>query len=234
MHRAGDFGLSVKDIEYDIAKTVKRSRDAANRLSAGVKHLLKKNKVTVFDGHGRLDGPGKVAVSDGANDTASLTAKNIILAPGARARDLPGLEADGELVWNYKEAMVPETMPLSLLVVGSGAIGMEFAQFLRDHGRRRHRGRNPAHHSARRGRRNLGLRAQGFRGPGHQDSHWRLGHLVAEGGEERHRRHRHRRRQDHQPDRRPGHPGGRHYRQCGEPGPRGQQGRGRPRPYGDR
>ena len=129
MHRAGDFGLSVKDIEYDIAKTVKRSRDAANRLSAGVKHLLKKNKVTVFDGHGRLDGPGKVAVSDGANDTASLTAKNIILAPGARARDLPGLEADGELVWNYKEAMVPETMPLSLLVVGSGAIGMEFASF---------------------------------------------------------------------------------------------------------
>ncbi|MEE2981197.1 MAG: dihydrolipoyl dehydrogenase [Pseudomonadota bacterium] len=129
MKRAGEFGLSVKEIEYDIAKTVKRSRDVASRLSAGVKHLLKKNKVTVFDGHGRLDGTGKVAVSDGDNDTAALTAKNIILAPGARARDLPGLKADGELVWSYKEAMVPETMPLSLLVVGSGAVGMEFASF---------------------------------------------------------------------------------------------------------
>ncbi len=129
MKRAGEFGLSVKDIEYDIAKTVKRSRDVASRLSAGVKHLLKKNKVTVFDRHGRLDGTGKVAISDGDNDTAALTAKNIILAPGARARDLPGLKADGELVWSYKEAMVPETMPLSLLVVGSGAVGMEFANF---------------------------------------------------------------------------------------------------------
>ncbi|MFP6742140.1 MAG: dihydrolipoyl dehydrogenase [Alphaproteobacteria bacterium] len=129
MQRAGDFGLNAKDISYDIAKTVKRSRDVANRLSAGVKHLLKKNKVTVFDGHGRLNGPGKVTVSDGDNDIASLTATNIILAPGAQARDLPGLEADGKLVWNYKEAMVPDTMPLSLLVVGSGAIGMEFASF---------------------------------------------------------------------------------------------------------
>ncbi len=129
MQRAGDFGLSAKDISYDIAKVVKRSRTVARRLSAGVKHLLKKNKVTVFDGHGRLDGPGKVVVNDGDKDTASLTAKNIILAPGARARDLPGLEADGKLVWSYKEAMVPDTMPLSLLVVGSGAIGMEFASF---------------------------------------------------------------------------------------------------------
>jgi dihydrolipoamide dehydrogenase len=129
MQRAGDFGLSAKDISYDIAKVVKRSRTVARRLSAGVKHLLKKNKVTVFDGHGRLDGPGKVVVNDGDNDTASLTATNIILAPGAQARDLPGLEADGKLVWSYKEAMVPETMPLSLLVVGSGAIGMEFASF---------------------------------------------------------------------------------------------------------
>ena len=131
MNHAGDYGLSAKEITFDIAKTVKRSRDIAKRLSAGVKHLLKKNKVAVFDGHGRLDGPGKVSVSDGKKQTASLTAKNIILSTGARARDLPGLEADGKLVWTYKEAMVPETMPRSLLVVGSGAIGMEFASFYR-------------------------------------------------------------------------------------------------------
>ena len=131
MNNAGDFGLEVKKVAFDIAKTVKRSRDVARRLSAGVKHLLKKNKVKVFDGHGRLDGPGKVSVSAGKKQTASLTAKNIILSSGARARDLPGLEADGKLVWSYKEAMVPETMPRSLLVVGSGAIGMEFASFYR-------------------------------------------------------------------------------------------------------
>jgi len=131
MNNAGDFGLEVKEVAFDIAKTVKRSRDVARRLSAGVKHLLKKNKVKVFDGHGRLDGPGKVSVSAGKKQTASLTAKNIILSSGARARDLPGLEADGKLVWSYKEAMVPETMPRSLLVVGSGAIGMEFASFYR-------------------------------------------------------------------------------------------------------
>ncbi|MFP6732155.1 MAG: dihydrolipoyl dehydrogenase [Alphaproteobacteria bacterium] len=131
MNNAGDFGLEVKEVAFDIAKTVKRSRDVARRLSVGVKHLLKKNKVKVFDGHGRLDGPGKVSVSAGKKQTASLTAKNIILSSGARARDLPGLEADGKLVWSYKEAMVPETMPRSLLVVGSGAIGMEFASFYR-------------------------------------------------------------------------------------------------------
>ena len=131
INHADDFGLSVKEVSFDIAKTVKRSRDIAKRLSAGVKHLLKKNKVAVFDGHGRLDGPGKVAVSEGKKQTASLTAKNIIISSGARARDLPGLEADGKLVWSYKEAMVPETMPRSLLVVGSGAIGMEFASFYR-------------------------------------------------------------------------------------------------------
>ena len=131
MNNAGDFGLEVKEVAFDIAKTVKRSRDVARRLSAGVKHLLKKNKVKGFDGHGRLDGPGKVSVSAGKKQTASLTAKNIILSSGARARDLPGLEADGKLVWSYKEAMVPETMPRSLLVVGSGAIGMEFASFYR-------------------------------------------------------------------------------------------------------
>ena len=129
MNHAADYGLAAKEVTYDIAKTVKRSRDIAKRLSIGVKHLLKKNKVTVFDGHGRLDGAAKVSVSDSKKQTASLTAKNIVLSTGARARDLPGLEADGKLVWTYKEAMVPATLPHSLLVVGSGAIGMEFASF---------------------------------------------------------------------------------------------------------
>ena len=134
MHRADEFGLSAKEITFDLAKIVKRSRDVAKRLSAGVKHLLKKNKVAVFDGHGRLAGTGKVAVTADGKDVAELTAKHILLASGARARELPGLEADGVLVWTYKEAMVPDSMPASLLVVGSGAIGIEFASFYRTMG----------------------------------------------------------------------------------------------------
>ena len=111
---------------------VKRSRDVAKRLSAGVKHLLDKHKATVIDGHGRLAGKGKVAVvDDDGNNMAELAAKHILLATGARPLEPPGLEPDGELVWTYKEAMVPETMPRSLLIVGSGAIGIEFASFYR-------------------------------------------------------------------------------------------------------
>ena len=131
MNHAGDFGLAAKDVAFDIGKTVKRSRDLAGRLSKGVGHLLKKNKVTVFDGHGRLAGKGKLGVAKDGKDVATLAAKHIILATGARARELPGLEADGELVWTYKEAMVPEAMPRSVLVIGSGAIGIEFASFYR-------------------------------------------------------------------------------------------------------
>ncbi len=131
MNHADEFGLSAKDIAFDITKVVRRSRAIAKRLSGGVAHLLKKNKVTVFDGHGRLAKPGKVAVSADGKDIAELSAKHIVLAPGARARELPGLEADGALVWTYKEAMVPEAMPRSLLVIGSGAIGIEFASFYR-------------------------------------------------------------------------------------------------------
>src|SRR5262245_20568249 len=100
----------------------------------GVKGLLKKNKVTVFDGHGRLNGGGKLLVEKDGKKVADLTAKHIILATGARARALPGLEPDGKLVWTYKEAMVPTEMPKSLLVVGSGAIGIEFASFYRSLG----------------------------------------------------------------------------------------------------
>ncbi len=131
MNHADQFGLVAKDISFDIAKVVKRSRDVAKRLSGGVKHLLNKNKVSVIDGAGRLAGKGKVAVADGGKDIAELAAKHIILATGARALELPGLEADGKLVWTYKEAMVPEAMPRSVLIVGSGDIGIEFASFYR-------------------------------------------------------------------------------------------------------
>ena len=126
-----DYGLSAKAVTFDIGKVVKRSRAVAARLSSGVDHLLKKNKVAVFDGHGRLDGKGKVRVEEDGKAVAELSGKHIILATGARARSLKGLEPDGKLVWTYMEAMVPEVMPKSLLVIGSGAIGIEFASFYR-------------------------------------------------------------------------------------------------------
>ena len=134
MHRAEEFGLSVKEISFDVKKVVERSRAVAKQLSTGVGYLLKKNKVTVFDGYGRLDGAGTVHVEKDGKGIADLAAKHIVLATGARARSLPGLEPDGKLVWTYKEAMVPEVMPKSILVVGSGAIGIEFASFFRDFG----------------------------------------------------------------------------------------------------
>jgi dihydrolipoamide dehydrogenase len=129
MQHAADYGLSVTGANYDLEKIVARSRGIANQLSAGVKHLLKKNKVTVIDGHAALNGAGKVKVTKDGKTVADLTAKHIILATGARARTLPGLEGDGKLVWTYKDALVPNSMPKRLLVVGSGAIGIEFASF---------------------------------------------------------------------------------------------------------
>jgi dihydrolipoamide dehydrogenase len=131
LNHADAYGFSVGNVSFDLKKVVERSRKVANQLSNGVKHLLKKNKVTVFDGHGRLNGPGRLKVEKDGKPVADLTAKHIILATGARARALPGLEPDGKLVWTYKEAMVPPSMPKSLLVVGSGAIGIEFASFYR-------------------------------------------------------------------------------------------------------
>ncbi|MCG8588936.1 MAG: dihydrolipoyl dehydrogenase [Proteobacteria bacterium] len=133
LHRLDEFGLSADNVSFDVSKVVARSRKVAKRLSMGVKHLLKKNKITVFEGHGRLAGPGRVAVEQDGQVT-ELQAQHIVLATGARARTLPGLEPDGEFIWTYKEAMVPESLPKSLLVVGSGAIGMEFASFYRDLG----------------------------------------------------------------------------------------------------
>ena len=132
--RASEFGLEIGEIKIDLSKIVKRSRKVSKRLQTGVKHLMKKNGVDVVDGFGRLAGPGKVAVDREGEDSILLEARNIILATGARARSLPGLEADGELVWTYKEAMVPKDLPKRLLVVGSGAIGIEFASFYHDLG----------------------------------------------------------------------------------------------------
>jgi dihydrolipoamide dehydrogenase len=134
LHRLDEFGFSAKDIRFDTGKVVARSRAVAKQLSNGVAYLLRKNKVTVFDGHGRLAGRGRLAVEKDGKAMDELTAEHIVLATGARARALPGLEPDGERVWTYKEAMVPAAIPKSLLVVGSGAIGIEFASFYNDMG----------------------------------------------------------------------------------------------------
>jgi len=134
LHHLDEFGLSAKEISYDPKKVVARSRKVAKQLSDGVKFLLRKNKVTVIDGAGKLAGKGKIAVTKDGKAVADVVAKHIIIATGARARSLPGLEADGKLVWTYKEAMIPPSIPKSLLVVGSGAIGIEFASFYRTMG----------------------------------------------------------------------------------------------------
>ena len=131
LNHAGDYGFSVERPSFDLAKIVQRSRKVAAQLNGGVKHLLKKNKVTVFDGRGALAGAGKLQVTKDGKPLVELSAKHIVLATGARARTLPGMAPDGKLVWTYKEAMVPPVMPKSLLVIGSGAIGIEFASFYR-------------------------------------------------------------------------------------------------------
>ena len=137
MQHAKDFGLSAENIGFDIGAVVKRSRGIANQMSQGVGFLLKKNKVDVIWGAARLAGKGKVTVEaaenppKGALGPGDYAARHVIVATGARPRALPGLEGDGKLVWTYFEAMVPVEMPKSLLVVGSGAIGVEFASFFR-------------------------------------------------------------------------------------------------------
>ncbi|MEL7799965.1 dihydrolipoyl dehydrogenase [Sulfitobacter pontiacus] len=128
MQRASEFGLKADNIGYDLEAVVKRSRKVAGQLSGGIGHLMKKNKVSVFMGAATLAGKGKVSVKS-KDGEETLTAKNIVLATGARARNLPGLEADGKRVWMYKDALQPPHMPKKLLVIGSGAIGIEFASF---------------------------------------------------------------------------------------------------------
>ncbi|MGR3290914.1 MAG: dihydrolipoyl dehydrogenase [Paracoccaceae bacterium] len=128
MQRAKEFGLSAGKVDYDLDAVVKRSRGIAKQLAGGIGHLMKKNKITVFMGQASLHAKGRVSVKT-EKGSEDLSAKTIVLATGARARELPGLEADGDLVWTYKHALDPVRMPKKLLVIGSGAIGIEFASF---------------------------------------------------------------------------------------------------------
>jgi dihydrolipoamide dehydrogenase len=130
MHRLGEFGFSADNFKFDLAKIVERSRKVSKQLSNGVAFLMKKHKIAVIVGEAKLAGSGKIAVTKDGK-TTEVGARNIVLATGARARSLPGLEPDGKLIWTYREAMVPPSFPKSLLVVGSGAIGIEFASFYR-------------------------------------------------------------------------------------------------------
>jgi dihydrolipoamide dehydrogenase len=130
MHRLGEFGFSADNFKFDIEKIVARSRAVSQQLSSGVGFLMKKHKITVVAGEAKLSGKGKLSVTKDGK-ASEYAARNIVLATGARARTLPGLEPDGKLIWTYRDAMVPPSFPKSLLVVGSGAIGIEFASFYR-------------------------------------------------------------------------------------------------------
>ena len=130
MHRLNEFGFAADNVRFELPKIVERSRKVANQLSNGVAFLMKKHKIAVIAGDAKLTGKGALSVTkDGKS--SDYFAKNIVLATGARARTMPGLEPDGKLIWTYREAMVPDIMPKSLLVIGSGAIGIEFASFFR-------------------------------------------------------------------------------------------------------
>lgn len=133
MQHAKDYGLAAASISADLEAVVKRSRGVAKQLNQGVTHLMKKNKIAVHIGTGSLVAPGKLEVKD-EKGVETLTAKHIIVATGARARDLPFAPADGKRVWTYRHAMTPSEMPSKLLVIGSGAIGIEFASFYKDMG----------------------------------------------------------------------------------------------------
>ena len=129
LHNLPEYGFAADNIRFDLPAVVKRSRKISKQLALGVGHLLKKNKIAVIEGAGKLAGKNTVAVGE-----RRLTAPHIVLATGARARQLPGIETDGKLIWSYREAMVPPAMPKSLLVIGSGAIGIEFSSFYRNMG----------------------------------------------------------------------------------------------------
>ena len=133
MQHAGDYGLKAKEIEADLDAVVKRSRGVAKQLNQGVTHLMKKNKIAVHMGEGTMTGPTTMTVK-GEKGEEKLEAKHVIVATGARARDLPFAKADGKRVWTYRHAMTPTEMPKKLLVIGSGAIGIEFASFYNDMG----------------------------------------------------------------------------------------------------
>src|SRR6476659_10402781 len=134
MTHADAYGLSNEKPGFDLAKVVARSRAVAKQLNQGVTHLMKKNKITVHMGEGKLTGKGKLSVAGADGKATELVAEHIIVATGARARDLPFAKADGQRIWTYRHAMTPPEMPTELLVIGSGAIGIEFASFYADLG----------------------------------------------------------------------------------------------------
>src|SRR5881227_1119348 len=134
LQHADAYGLSAEKPSFDIAKVVARSRAVAKQLNQGVAHLMKKNKITVVMGEGKLTGKGKLSVTGADGKATELAAKHIIVATGARARELPFANTDGKRIWTYRHAMTPREMPTELLVIGSGAIGIEFASFYADLG----------------------------------------------------------------------------------------------------
>jgi len=134
LHNLDQFGFSAENIKFDFNKIIERSRDVAKKLSGGIAGLLKKNKVEVIRGFGKIITKNKISISKDGKEIEQIEAVNIIIATGARARDINGMEADGELIWNYRTAMTPKAMPKSLLIVGSGAIGVEFASFYKNMG----------------------------------------------------------------------------------------------------
>lgn len=133
LHNLGQYGFSADNIKFDFAKVINRSRDVAKQLSNGIAHLLKKNNITVINGEAKLLNKNSIEVTHEGKIT-NINAKNIVIATGARARIIPGFEPDGEFVWDYKHAMTASKLPKSLIVVGSGAIGVEFASFYRNMG----------------------------------------------------------------------------------------------------
>ncbi|WCR54124.1 MAG: Dihydrolipoyl dehydrogenase [Wolbachia endosymbiont of Ctenocephalides orientis wCori] len=126
--RSEEFGIKVKDVSFDINSIVKYSRDVVNKLSSGVAYLMKKNNITVCKGFGKFAGNNTIKIVNDGKEQA-ISSKHIILATGVRARNLPGIEADGSVIWNAQHAMIPDKLPKSLLIIGSGAIGIEFASF---------------------------------------------------------------------------------------------------------
>src|ERR1041385_4344662 len=134
MQHADAYGLSNEKPSFDLAKVVARSRAVAKQLNQGVAHLMKKNKITVAMGEGKLTGKGKPSVAGADGKATELTSRHIIVATGARARELPFAKSDGKRIWTYRHAMTPPEMPTELLVIGSGAIGIEFASFYADLG----------------------------------------------------------------------------------------------------
>ncbi|MFT9096618.1 MAG: FAD-dependent oxidoreductase, partial [Gluconobacter cerinus] len=138
LHDLNTFGFSAENVSFDLPKIVARSRGIARRMGGGIAHLLKKAKVTTFDGRAKLAGRAgeahKVSITKDGAEVAVIKSPNVILATGARGRQLPGLETDGKLIWGAREAMTPAELPKRLLVIGSGAIGIEFASFYRNMG----------------------------------------------------------------------------------------------------